>query len=55
MNHFLLLDVLIDDDDSSQISKLEVFANNIKKEVIGVIHYLFFFLTRYDERKAIIC
>jgi hypothetical protein len=52
MNHFLLLDVLIDDDDSNQISKLAIFANNIKKEVIGVIHYLFFFLTRYDERKA---
>jgi hypothetical protein len=35
MNHFPLLDVLIDDDDSSQISKLEFFANNIKKEIVG--------------------
>jgi hypothetical protein len=41
MKHFLLLDVLIDDDDSSQNLKLEIFANNIKKEVIGVNHFFF--------------
>jgi hypothetical protein len=42
MKHFLLLDVLIDDDDSSRNSKLEFFANNIKKEVIGVNLFFFF-------------
>ncbi len=51
MKHFLLLDVLIDDDDSSRNSKLEFFANNIKKEVIGV-NLFFFFWTKYNERKG---
>jgi len=51
MKHFLLLDVLIDDDDSSRNSKLEFFANNIKKEVIGV-NLFFFFWNKYNERKG---
>jgi hypothetical protein len=43
---------LIDDDDSSLISKLENFARKIKKEIIMVIDYFLSFLTRYDERRA---
>jgi hypothetical protein len=35
MNHLLLMDVLINDDDSSLNIKLDSFEKNIKKEVIG--------------------
>jgi hypothetical protein len=51
MNHLLLLDVLIDDDDGL-IIELGTFSKNIKKEVIRVIDSFFFFLMRYDERNS---
>lgn len=51
MNHLLLLDVLIDDDDGL-IIELGTFSKNIKKEVIKVIDSFFFVLMRYDERKT---
>ncbi len=41
MNHLLLSDVLIDDDDYGLFFELGTFAKNIKKEVIGVINYSF--------------
>jgi hypothetical protein len=51
MNHFFLLDVLIDDDDDFGLNiELGTFATNIKKETIGIVDYFLSFLTRYDER-----
>jgi hypothetical protein len=52
MNHLLLYDVLIDDDDHGLFFELGIFARNIKKEVIGVIDYFLFSLTRYDENST---
>ncbi len=52
MNHLLLFDVLIDDDDYGLFFELGTFAKNIKKEVIVVINYFLSFLTRYDENRA---
>ncbi len=52
MNHLLLSNVLIDDDDYGLLFELGTFAKNVKKEVIGVINYFFSFLTRYDENRA---
>ncbi len=50
MNHLLLSNALIDDD--GLITKLGTFPKNIKKEVIRVVgFYFYFFLMRYDERK----
>jgi hypothetical protein len=50
MNHFPLLDVLIDDDDFGLNIELGTFATNIKKETIGIINCFLSFLIRYDER-----
>jgi len=50
MNHFLLLDALIDDDDFGLNIELGTFPMNIKKETISTIDYFLSFLTRYDER-----
>jgi len=52
LNLLSILDVLIDNDLGLDIELRIIFARNIKKEIIGVIDYLFFFLTRYDEWKA---
>jgi len=49
MNHLILMDVLINDDDSSLNIELGTFEKNIKKEVIGVIDSFLSFLTRYDK------
>ncbi len=49
INHLLLMDVLIDDDDSSFNIELRTFEKKIKKEVIGVIDPFLSFLTRYDK------
>jgi hypothetical protein len=49
MNHLLLMDVLIDDDDSNLNIELRTFEKNTKKEVIGVIDSLLSFLIRYDK------
>jgi hypothetical protein len=46
------LDVLIDNDLGLDIELRIIFARNVKKEIIGVIDFFFFFLTRYDEWKA---
>jgi hypothetical protein len=43
MNHLLLLDALINDDDGL-IIEFGTFPKNIKKEVIRVIDSFFFFL-----------
>jgi hypothetical protein len=43
MNHLLLLNVLIDDDDFDLTFELGTMANNIKKEVIRVIDYFILF------------
>ncbi len=45
---FLLIDVLIYDDDFGFKIELGILAMNIKKKVIGVIDSFFFFLTRYN-------
>jgi len=45
------VDVLANDDSSLNI-ELGVFANNMKKEVIGAIDFFLYFLTRYDEKKT---
>jgi len=50
MNHFFLLDALIDDDDFGLNIELGTFVTNIKKEIISIINYFLSFLTRYDER-----
>jgi hypothetical protein len=55
LNLLSILDVLIDNDLGLDIELRIIFARNVKKEIIGVIDYLFFFLTRYDEWKAHIC
>ncbi len=52
MNHLPLLDVLIDDDDFSLNFELNVFAKNIKNEVIRVIDSFPSFFIKYSERKA---
>ncbi len=52
MNHLLLSNVLIDDDDFGLTFELRTFANNIKKEVIKVINYFLSFLIRYDLEEA---
>ncbi len=55
MNHLLLSNALIDDDDDyCLIVELGTFAKNNKKEVIGVIDFFASFLRRYDEKKLII-
>jgi hypothetical protein len=46
MNHFLLLDALIDDDDFGLNIELGTFPTNIKKETISTIDYFLSFLTR---------
>ncbi len=44
MNHLFLSNALIDDDDYNlNIIKLETLAKNIKKEVIEVIFFPFFY------------
>jgi len=40
MNHLILLDVLIDDDDFGFNIELGTLAKNIKKKVIRVIFFL---------------
>jgi hypothetical protein len=50
MNHFLLLDALIDDDDFGLNIEMGTFAMNIKKETINIIDYFLSFLTRYGEK-----
>jgi hypothetical protein len=54
MNHLLLLDALIvDDDDYGLNIELGTFANNIiKKEIIKVIDFFLSFLTRYNEKRT---
>jgi len=51
MNNCLMLDVLANDDSNLNI-ELGVFSKNMKKEVIGVIDFFLYFLTRYDEKKT---
>jgi hypothetical protein len=51
MNCLPILDVSINDDLGFDI-ELGSLARNTKKEVCGVINSFFFFLTRYDERRA---
>jgi hypothetical protein len=46
------LDVLINDDDCNLNIKLGTFANNIKKEIIGVIGSFISLLIRLDEKKT---
>jgi hypothetical protein len=46
MNHFHLLDALINDDDYSLLLHWELLQENIKKEVIGVIDFFLFFLNK---------
>jgi hypothetical protein len=46
-----MLDVLANGDSSLNI-ELEVFAKNMKKEVVGVIDFFLYILTRYDEKKT---
>jgi hypothetical protein len=48
MNHLPLLNVLIDDDDFGLTFELRTFANNIKKEVIKVIDYFYFYFIKYN-------
>jgi len=52
MNSPLVLNVMIDDDDSSLDIELRTFALNIKKEVCGVIDSFLSFFTKCDEMKA---
>jgi hypothetical protein len=51
MNNCLMLDVLVHDDSNLNI-ELGVFSKNMKKEVIGVIEFFLYFLTRYNEKKT---
>jgi hypothetical protein len=46
LNLLSILDVLIDNDLGLDIELRIIFARNVKKEIIGVIDYLFFFLTK---------
>jgi hypothetical protein len=46
MNHLLLLDTLIDDDDYDLNIKLGTFTKDIEKEVIKVIDFFLSFLIR---------
>ncbi len=46
-----MLDVLAHDDSYLNI-ELGVFSKNMKKEVIGVIEFFLYFLTRYNEKKT---
>jgi hypothetical protein len=52
MNHLLLSNALIDDDDYNLIFELEIFVKKIKKKVIGVIDSFLSFMARYDERRT---
>ncbi len=52
MNHLLLLDGLIDDDNFRLIVELGTFVRNIKKEVNHWGDYFLSFLTRYDIKRA---
>lgn len=51
MNNLLVLDVFVDDDLGLDI-ELGILAKNMKKEVIGVIEFFLYFLTRYNEKKT---
>jgi hypothetical protein len=51
MNNVLVLDAFVDDDLGLDI-ELGILAKNMKKEVIGVIDYFFFFLTKKGRKES---